>query len=72
MPTTSLAMPRPRGTAVHSRSEHTVTVYDQHGAQLTEQPTGGRADLDDRLSGAVRVGRWQPVPIGHVAVVELP
>lgn len=69
---TTTTMPRQRGTAVHSRCEHTVTVYDQHGHLVSEQPTGDRADLDDRLNGAVRSGPWRGVSIGHIAIVELP
>ncbi len=73
--TTPTRPPRQRGTAVHSRFDRTVTVYTEHGDQITETQVTDRTDLDDLddvIGPAVRIGAWQPVAIGHVAAVELP
>jgi hypothetical protein len=72
MTTPDRAVPRQLGTAVHSRHDRTVTVYDQHGTVVTTHETGDHSSLDDHLGTAIRIARWQPIPTGRIAAVELP
>ncbi len=71
-PASIAVLPRPRGTAVHLRSDRKIVVYNADGDQLSEHPVTGPS-LDDQLpAGVLRCGAWIRTDIGHIAPVELP